>query len=59
MMASSIALALSCSASFIAFRRSSRQAQQSADFDVGLGPELAVERDIGLLGGKSSPVAAR
>ena len=58
-MASSIALDSSCSASLIVFRRSSRRAQWSADVDVGLGPELAIEKDRCLLGGESSPVAAR
>jgi hypothetical protein len=44
-MASSIALVSSCIASLIAFNRSSRRAQWSADFDVGRGPELAIEKD--------------
>jgi hypothetical protein len=44
-MASSIALASSCIASLIAFRRSSRRAQRSADFDVGRGPELVIKKD--------------
>ena len=58
-MASLIALALSCSASLIAFGHSSHRAQWFADFDVGHGLEVAVKKDIGLLGGGSSPVAAR
>ena len=44
-MASSVALALSCIAALITFRRSNCHAQRSANFDVGLGPELAIERD--------------
>jgi hypothetical protein len=44
-MASSIELASSCIASLITFRRSRRRAQRSANFDVGLGPELVIERD--------------
>ncbi len=58
-MASLIALDSSCSASLIVFCRLSRQAQRSADVDVGLGLELAIEKDRCLLGGESSPVAAR
>jgi hypothetical protein len=57
-MACSIALASSCIAAFIAFRRSRRRAQRSSDVDVGLGPELVLERDCLRLGGGSSPVAA-
>ena len=58
-MASSMVLASSCSAALSAFRCSSRRAQRSADFDVGCGPELAIEEDRDWLGGESSPVAAR
>ena len=58
-MASSIALASSCIASLIAFRHSRHRTQWSADFDMGLGPELAIKRDSLRSGERLSPVAAR
>ena len=54
-----MALASSCKAALNAFRRSSRRAQRSADFDVGRGPELTIEEESVWIGGESSPVAAR
>jgi hypothetical protein len=52
-------LASSCIASLIAFRCSRHRTQLSADFDMGLGHELAIKRDSLRSGERLSPVAAR
>ncbi len=58
-MACSIALASRCLFVLIAFRRSRRRAQRSADLDVCLGSASITERDGSSWGGGSSLVVAR
>ncbi len=58
-MACSIALASRFLAVLIAFRRSRRRAQRSADLDVGIGLASITEKDGSSWGGGSSPVVAR
>ena len=58
-MACSIALAAMCFAALIAFCRSRRRVQRSADLDVCLEPASKTERDDSSWGGGSSSVVAR